>query len=338
MSITIKDIANRLDLNFSSVSRALNNKPGVSESTRELVIRTAKEMGYHPNTLARGLVSRKTNTIGVIMPDIINPVFGAITTGVIETANSNDYDVFICVTNWSEEKEAGYIYALMEKQVDGIIVKSVSNANSKLLANSNIPLVGFESWMSTHDFSSVSTDNVHAGRIAAEHFISCGYKHPALIPGPENSSAAIFRCDGFRGIYREKGMEFDESRLLYSDYNIEAGYTMAGKMLEKYPDTDSILAGNDVIAIGVLQYLAEHNIKAGKSFGVIGFDNITFAGLPHIELTTIKQPKYSIGRLMTNLILEEINNEKKGIRNFAQRILLEPELIIRNTTCRKRKK
>ncbi|MBI9101338.1 MAG: LacI family DNA-binding transcriptional regulator [Spirochaetales bacterium] len=335
MNVTIKDIANKLNMNFSSVSRALNNKPGVSDNTRKLVIRTAEEMGYHPNTLARGLVSRTNNTIGVIMPDIINPVFGTITTGLIETANNNDYDVFLCITNWNRKKEEDYIYTLLQKQVAGIIVKSVGDIDSPLFSSINIPLIGYESWSSTHHFSSVSTDNDKAGHIAGEHLIEYGYRKTAIFPGPENSFAGLIRCEGFYRACKDHDISPDKSRMFFGDYNIESGHKLASRLIKEFPDTDSILAGNDVIALGVLQYLEENNIKAGEDLGVVGFDNISFASLPHIELTTIKQQKYSIGRIMMNLLFEEINNKKQDIENFPQRILLEPELIVRSTTCKR---
>ncbi len=334
MGVTIKDIARKLDINFSSVSRALNNKPGVSDETRQLVIRTARDMGYHPNVLARGLVSRTTNTIGVIIPDIINPVFGEITTGIIETANKNNYDVFLCITNWSGNKETDYIYTVMEKQVDGLIIKSVNDDNLKLLETGNIPVVGYESWASNNKFSSVSTDNEKGGYIAAKHIISCGYRKTALFPGQNISITGSSRLSGFSMAFNEYGLTYDESLIYYGEYNINSGYELAGRLLESHPDTDSIITGNDVIALGALKYIVEIGSKPGRDIGIIGFDNIRMADLPQIRLTTIKQPKYSTGRIITNVLLEEISNQQKGIENYPQTILLEPELIIRSTTCR----
>lgn len=333
MKITIKDIAQELDLNFSSVSRALNNKPGVSEKTRKVVIKTAKEMGYRPNIIARGLVSNVTKTIGILMPDIINPLFGEITTAIIETAKEYNYDVFLCISNWDNEKEIDNIHAIQQKQVDGIIAKAVSVESGKLLEKSSVPVIGYERLLKTYKYSSVSTDNEKGGYIAAQHLMECGYKKTALIQGPENSSAGTFRRNGFYKAYREKSLKFDKSLLYIGDYNIKSGYKLAKKLLKDHPDCDSVFAGNDVIALGVLEYLVEIGIKPGVEFGVIGFDNINVAHLPQIKLTTIKQPKYSTGRIITKLLLEEISNAKKGIKNFPQQVLLEPELIIRSTTA-----
>ncbi len=332
MKVTIKDIAGKLNLNFSSVSRALNGKPGVSEETRKLVVDTAEKMGYRPNVIARGLVSSITKTIGIIIPDIINPIFGEITTAIIETANENDYDVFICISNWSDKKERDYINAIQQKQVDGIIIKSVSDSNTGLLEETNIPVIGYEGLTTDSKFTSVSTDNVKGGYIAAKHLLECGYRNTAILSGPVNSSASINRRKGFSEAFHDNNLDPDENRLYIGEYNIESGYSLAKQLFKDYPDTDSVFTGNDVMALGVLQYLTEHNLKPGTDIGVIGFDNIQISKLPQIRLTTVKQPKYSIGRIMTRVLLDEIKNHNEGNQNLPQRILLEPELIVRETT------
>lgn len=334
MQPTIKDIAKKLKLNFSSVSRALNNKPGVSDQTRKLVIKTAEEMGYKPNSIARGLVNRSTKTIGVIIPDIINPVFGAITTGIIDTANINDYDIFLCISNWSNKKEKDYIHTIQQKQVDGLIIKTVDDSNSQLFDNISVPVVGHESWLTNNNFSSVSTDNTKGGYLAATHLIECGYKNTAIIEGPIYASAGINRRRGFAQAFRDSGLVFNENKIFSKKYDIDSGFSLAEQIFKGYPETDSIFTGNDFMALGTLKFLEKHKMKPGRDVGVIGFDNIAISGLPQIMLTTIKQPKYSIGRIMINVLLDEINNLNRGNENSPQRIMLEPELIVRNTTCK----
>lgn len=336
MNVTIKDIAKKLDINFSSVSRALNNKAGVSQETRRLVVKTAKEMGYRPNVIARGLVTRVTKTIGVIIPDILNPIFGEITTGIIETANEMDYDVFLCISNWNEQKEEDNIHIMQQKQVDGIIIKNVCDADSRLLNELNVPVVLYETWAAESRLSSVSTDNERGGYLAAKHIIECGYKKPAMISGPVNSSASKNRRNGFYSAYMESGVPYEESLLYTGEYTIESGYMLAQQLFKGHNNIDSVFASNDVMALGFLQYLVENGIKPGEEFGVIGFDDINLSHLPQIRLTTITQPKYTIGRIMTKLLLDEIKNYHEGIQNLPQRILLEPELIVRGTTAKQR--
>src|SRR5699024_2356985 len=127
MSVTIKDIAKSLNISYSSVSRALNDKPGVSQETKNRVIEQAKRMGYQPNDMARGLVKKQSHTIGVIIPDIANSFFGEVTEGIIEAANINGYTIFLCITNWDIDIERKYLKTLQEKQVDGIILKTAKD-------------------------------------------------------------------------------------------------------------------------------------------------------------------------------------------------------------------
>ncbi len=330
--VTIKDIAKKLGLNFSTVSRALNNKPGVSEKTRKLVVETAKKMGYRPNTIARGLVSRSTKTLAVIFPDILNPVFGEITTGIIETANENNYDVFLCISNWDSKKELDFIHAVQQKQVDGIIINFVDNNNATFFEKNPIPAVGFESWLATKGISSVSTDNFQGGYLAAEHLMQAGYTHPAVISGPVTSAAAVERNEGFIQACLDNAVEFDQDRVYIGRFDITSGYELTEKLLADHPEVDCIFSNNDVIALGVLECLDENKIQVGKEMGVIGFDNIRFSSLRQIHLSTINQPKEGIGRILTNLLLEQIQNEKDNIANPPRRILLEPTLIPRLTT------
>ncbi len=330
--VTIKDIARKLDLNFSTVSRALNNKAGVSEKTRKQVVDTAKKMGYRPNTIARGLVSRSTKTIAVIFPDILNPVFGEITTGIIETANENNYDVFLCITNWDKDKELHFIHAVQQKQVDGIIINFIDNDNASFFEKNSIPAVGFESWLATKSISSVSTDNFKGGYLAAEHLIQRGYTRPAIISGPTSSSAALERNEGFTQACRDHNIDFDPSRICVGRFDITTGYEQTNRLLKEHPEIDSIFSNNDVIALGVLDYLDEKSIQAGKDIGVIGFDNIRFSSLRQIQLSSINQPKDGVGKILANQLFEQIENTRHHIEDPPRRILLEPTLFSRRTT------
>lgn len=338
MNVTIKDIARKLNLNHSSISRALNDKPGVSEKTRRLVQATAKEMEYHPNELARGLVKNVTRTIGAVIPEIINPLYAGITTGIFETAAENDYKVLLCITNWNPEKETEYLRTFKENRVDGIIIKATDDSVKKHLANCNVPIVGYESWNLEKRFSSVGTDNYKGGYLAARHLLECGYENIAFLSGPQSSHARSDRLEGFLKAYSEKNIEYDSSLIFTGEYNIDSGYASSRDIFSRHTHCDAVFAGNDVMALGVLQYLEEHGIRPGVDIGVMGFDDIRYSMLPQIQLTTVTQPISSIGRIITSVLLKEISNIEKKIETIPQQILLEPELIPRSTTCRKTNK
>jgi len=259
-------------------------------------------------------------------------VFGEITTGIIETANENNYDVFLCISNWDSNKELHFIHAVQQKQVDGIIINFVDNDNAALFEDNSVPAVGFESWLASKKICSVSTDNFRGGYIAAEHLIASGYTYPAVISGPNTSAAALERNEGFTQACLDHCIDFDRSRIYMGRFDMGSGYDLTKKLLAEHPMVDAIFSNNDVIALGTLEYLDEQNIQVGKKIGVIGFDNIRIAGLHQINLSSINQPKEGIGKILTNLLFEQMHNEKAKVQDPPRRILLEPTLIPRMTT------
>ncbi len=334
MNVTIKDIAKELGICYSSVSRALNGKPGVSEATRKKITETAEKMGYRPNELARGLVSRISRTIGVIIPEILNPLFNEIATGILETANKNKYDVFLCISNWDRKKEAEYLRAFVEKRVDGVIIKSADDSPADNFENLRLPVIGFENSSARENYSFVEVDNVKGGYIAAKYLLDCGYRKIAFIGGKKNSFSHSDRYKGFLKAFEEKHISYDRSLTFTGEFNIDSGYNVAKDVFSLHKDVDAVFACNDVTALGVLKYLDQNNIKAGDDVGVVGFDDIKYSDLPMVNLTTVKQPKYLIGKIMMETLLEDIRKKEEGLETVSRKIVLEPELIERGTTRR----
>ena len=339
MNVTIKDIAKELGICYSSVSRALNGKPGVSGETRKKIEETAKRMGYRPNELARGLVSHISKTIGVIIPEILNPLFNEITTGILETANKNKYDVFLCISNWEKTKEEEYLRAFIEKRVDGVIIKSADDSPADNLDNLKLPVIGFEKSSAQENYSYVEVDNIRGGYIAARHLLECGYRKIAFIGGRKNSFSNSDRYMGFLKAFDEMNIAFDKSLNFTGEFDIDSGYNVAKEMFSSHRDVDAVFACNDVTALGVLKYFDEKNIRPGDDVGLVGFDDIKYSDLPMINLTTVRQPKYLIGKLIMETLLEDIKKRESGDSVVSRKIILEPELAERGTTkrnfCRK---
>lgn len=329
MNITIKDIARELGVSYSSISRALNGKEGVSDATRTSIVETAKRMGYQPNELARGLVNKVSKTVGVIIPDINNPFFGEIVTGITQAAKESDYDIFLCISDWDSKNEKEYLNALRKKRVDGIILKPARNDCFENYEEIKIPLMIIENHEENKSHSSVEVDNERGGYLAAKHLLDCGYKKLGLILGREDKFASRQRLKGAEKALKDYKMMLCPDSVIEGSFSIEGGRLSAKALMEKDPDIDAIFGMNDLIALGALQYLSEEQIAVPEKVGVIGFDNISYAGLPQIELTTIHQPKNELGRLLFENILIEIQHksEKEPVR-----ILIQPELKIRKTT------
>lgn len=329
MAPTIKDIAKELGISYSSVSRALNGKKGVSEETRKEIEKKAFEMGYQPNDLARGLVNKVSKTIGVIIPDITNPFFSEIVKGIIEESKKENYDIFLCVSNWDAAREESYLQALRKKQVDGIIIKPARDQDINIFKDIKLPLVVLESWNHLENAYAISMNNKRGGYIATKHLTSCGYRNIGFLAGKEESLSSKERKIGWMSALQEEGIDYNETNCIYTDFSIEGGYDATRKLLDLNDSIDGIFAANDVIALGALQYLSEKNIEVPKEIGVIGFDNISYSKLPQIMLTTVNQPVYEMGTIAFETIVEIL----KGMDDIEKRsIVLEPKLIIRKTT------
>ncbi|MBZ2175876.1 LacI family transcriptional regulator [Schnuerera sp. xch1] len=329
MSVTIKDIAKSLGISYSSVSRALNNKPGVSSETRKRVIDEAKKMGYKPNDMARGLVKKQTNTIGVIIPDIANSFFGEVTEGIIETANENGYTVFLCITNWNMEIEKEYLRTLQQKRVDGIILKSSKDQEERRYKDEiNVPYILLEG-RPAYGNSFVGVNNKRGSYIGTKYLLKQGYRNIAFAGGSKDSYTNMQRVQGYIHALKERAIPIDKELILYNDFTAKGGYILAEELLNNDKNIDAIFAGNDVIALGVLDYATTHDFSIPEELGVLGFDDIFYAELPQIQLTTIHQPKYELGKYALEILIDDIH---AGEDRTCKSIILEPKLVVRNTT------
>jgi LacI family transcriptional regulator len=288
-------------------------------------------MGYQPNAIVRGLGSNYTKTIGLIIPDITNPFFPAMAMGVEDAASKLGYNLFLCNTNWDKNQEQIYITALHEKRVDGIIIHSVNDTGDDgkdTLNNINIPFVLLNR-QHEGNVSTIGVDNFNGGFLAAKHLIELGYKKIAFIGGKQGAYSNIKRLEGYKKALKHYEYLIDETHIVHGDFKTESGYELTHKLLKAENPPDAIFAGNDIIALGVLQCVQEYGYNVPQDFGIIGFDNIPFAELPQIQLSTIDQPKYHIGKTAFEILIEQL---KSGDGKAYKKIVLEPELIIRKTT------
>ncbi|NLU53668.1 MAG: LacI family transcriptional regulator [Clostridiaceae bacterium] len=329
MQVTIKDIAKKTGVSYATVSRALNGRSGVKEDTRELILEVARKMGYQPNAIARGLVLKHTHTLALVIPDITNPFFPEIARGVEDAASLLGYSVFLCNTNWEANKEKLYLKTLQEKRVDGIILHPSHDVQDNHFLDFQVPVVLLNKIPNVVEYSSIEVDNVMGGFIATKHLIEAGYKKIAFIGGSENSPSNAERKEGYKLALRKYKLPIDESLILSGKFNSESGYHNLKKLIYSGNTPDAVFGGNDVIALGVLHCAQEHGLRIPEDFGIIGFDDIPYASLPQIQLTTIEQPKYQMGRHAIELLMRAIKEEKA---DEVKRIILEPKLKARKTT------
>lgn len=331
MIVTIKDIAKSTNFSYATVSRALNNKPGISKKTREIILAEAERMGYQPNGLARGLVMKHTNTIGLVIPDIVNPFFPEIARGVEDTAHRLGYNVFLCNTSWDIDNERSYLKALLEKRVDGLIIKPASDKSSDF-SQINIPMVLLNKMPNEEKYSYIEVDNFKGGYLATKHLIEAGYKRIAFIGGLEHSYSTIERFDGYVHAFKQYNYKVDKSLIVFGDYNYNSAYINMKKLMSLENPPDAAFAVSDFNALAVLQYVGELGLSVPEEFGIIGFDNIPYSSFPQIQLSTISQPKYEMGKYAAEVLINRITNKATKL---MQKIILEPELIIRKTSMKK---
>lgn len=336
MGVTIKDIAKKAGVSYATVSRALNNHPDVNHNTRKEIIALAKKMNYQPNAIARSLINKKTDTIGLLIPDITNPFYPEVARGVEETAVEKNYNIFLCNTNWNMEREEHYINALLQKQIDGLIMTPSTEdlKHLEILINSNLKTVFISSYIDHPDYISIIVDNIKGVKEAVNHLIKNGHKNIGFIGAGESRFANQQRLYGYKQALIENNIAVKEKYIKNegNSYNIKDGYKLMKNLLEsKIKNPSAIICYNDLYALGAIQVIKEKKFRVPKDIEVIGFDDIPFASLPEIQLSTIAQPKYKMGKIAFETLIKIMSGDFQKPK--SNRIVLEPELIIRETSC-----
>jgi len=327
--VKLRDIAAAAGVTIATASRSLNGSYGVNANTRKRVLEVAAQLRYRPNRLARGLVTGRSQILGLIISDIRNPFFSEVARGVEDEAYSAGCDVVLCNSDLDSQKQNHYIGSLMAKRVDGIIMNSVSvlrEAEQERLVQSGVPIVLLNRCFAHSEFSTVSADNEQGGRLAAQYFLRMGHRRLAHLTGPRQHGNLTQRAKGFLQAVRE-GDPLASVTVLHGGHTLAGGHAMALKLFKENPDVTAIFAANDAVAFGVLKAAIERGIRIPKNVSLIGFDNVDFAAIVHPPLTTIHQSKYEIGQAAVNILLRLAKGKDKSPENRV----LGVELIERDS-------
>jgi len=329
MKVTIKDIAKKADVSVTTVSRVLNNKPDVGDDTRARILRLIEDMNYNPNSVARGLVMQKTHTIGLIIPDISNPFFPQIARAIEDKAQEHGYSVIFFNTDNHLEREKKAVELFKSKQVDGLIV-SLSLGNEEILKElkaSNYPVVQIDRSVLNDSYPLVSIDNKNSSYQMVEYMLKKGYRKIAHISGDLNTTTARERLEGYKKAISDYGIEINEDYIIEGDYTQHSGFEAVKKLLKLKDSPTAVFAANDLSAAGVYKALFAADLKIPEDMAVAGHDDIGIASLLRPELTTMRQPKYSLGERAVSVLLKMINNS--GTECEDQ--ILKTNLIIRES-------
>ena len=332
MTTTIKDIAEETSVSYATVSRALNNKYGVKPDTREKILAVAHARGYTPNAIARGLVRKQTHSIGLIIPDICNPFFPQVASGVEDSAKEKGYSVFLCNTNYESDQEARYLQLLIEKRVDGIILASGFQESATIdpLSMGSIPIVSLCTRFENAKNSFVVIDNERGGFIATKHLIEQGYPTIGFIGTQGDGLPQGPRFKGYLQALEKFNMRFDARLVFTGDLKRETGYEIIKRIIAGQNFPRALFVENDLMALGVIQGIRESGLRVPDDIAVVGFDDIAFASFPEIGLTTVRQPKYEMGKLAADILLDCIIK----ITKEPKKHILEPKLIVRTSSCK----
>jgi len=334
--VTLKDIAQKLNISRSTVSKALSGRSDVSKKTREKVLILAKELNYVPNLTAVNLRTQRTKTIGVIVPSIRNQFFSKVIIGVIEEAEKHGYLVIILQSNERVDLEEKQLQLLMEKQVDGILI-SLSNQTNRfnhinVVIKNEIPVVLFDKINKLLDCSKVIIDDQQAAYKVVTHLIEKGYRRIAHFRGPLNPQNSIDRFLGYKKALLDHDIEFDASLVYVCDNNddFNDGYSNAQKLLKNNSKADAVFAVTDVVAVGVLKYFKEKSIKIPNDIAVFGFSNWFMSSVVNPSLSTVKQPDIEMGEIAATLLIKEIESKNPIISH--ETVVLPTSLIIRESS------
>ncbi|TFH81760.1 MULTISPECIES: LacI family DNA-binding transcriptional regulator [Pseudomonas] len=327
---TIKDVAALAGISYTTVSHVVNNTRPVSQEVRLKVEAAIKSLDYVPSAVARSLKAKTTATIGLLVPNSLNPYFAELARGIEDYCERNGYCVILCNSDDNPEKQRSYLRVLLEKRIDGLIVASAGGDSGLVqgLAGVKTPMVIVDRGLEGVDADLVRIDHEYGAYLATRHLIELGHRDIATIGGPASTSVAQMRRAGFCRALKEAGIEVPSSRMLESDFTSTGGYNAAAVLLESNPPS-AIFAGNDMIGIGVLRAAAERNVRVPAQLSVIGFDDIQMSRYVYPALTTVGQSILQLGEMAAEVLLRRIATPDLAT---DQRIVT-PSIVLRESTA-----
>ena len=331
--ITIKDVANACGVSITTVSRVINNsQKGVGPETVDKVKKAMLELHYQPNGLAQGMISGKTNIIGLILPDIRNPFFAELARGVEDYCNENQYSCLLCNTDGIPKKELSYVNYFSGRMADGIIFTAQNatenNETIKNFSQTNVPFCLIERYVDgMEDVPGIFFDNQAGAEMIVDHLFENGHKKIAIISGPLSTANAVYRLHGYQDSLVKHGISFDKDLFIEADYLLDGGYNSMKQLLERNVEFTAVFAANDLMGLGAIYYLNDQGKNIPNDYSVVGFDNISPLGMSRNGVTSIDIPAYEMGFSATKLLIYKILGKK--IEN--NRIIISPRLVENGT-------
>ncbi|RBW69037.1 LacI family DNA-binding transcriptional regulator [Bacillus taeanensis] len=329
MKPTIYNVAEQAGVSIATVSKVINNTGRISDKTKKKVLKVMKELNYQPSVVASALTGKRTQTIGLLIPNIANPFFAEIARSMEDRAHELGFSVVMCSTDYQQEKEEKYISLLIRKQVDGFILASGFKSTHLIeeLVKQKIPVALIAHDIASLSLDTVSVDDYKGGYQAVSHLASLGHERISIIAEEVRSNDDRIR--GYQDALEAYGLIFDSSLLTRTASTVDAGKQEAERLLRLKERPTAIFASNDILAIGAIQGARACGLSVPEDISIVGFDNTILATISDPPLTTVAQPVHDMGRHVMDLLVEEI----EGKKTMKQRMMLSPELVVRNSTA-----
>jgi DNA-binding LacI/PurR family transcriptional regulator len=328
--ISIKDIARVARVSHPTVSRAIRHSPLVKRETAEKIREIANKMGYRPNAVARGLVTRRTNTLGVVVTTIADPFIGEVVSGIEETANERGFSVFLANSNADPAREIKVVQSFQERRVDGILVAAsrVGALYAPMLSRLKVPIVLINNQHPEEFVDSVVIDNVAASMKAVQYLIQLGHRRIAYMGDQFGLQSETERFAGYREALSQANCPFIPELVVQADGRPEGGgFAMEMLLAAPNPPT-AVFCYNDMSAIGAMSRIRSHGLHVPQDISIVGFDDLFIASYTDPPLTTVQQPKRAMGRMATEILLKILQEP-----NYQAKIKMKGELIVRESTA-----
>ena len=333
MSVTIKTVAKLAGVSPAAVSKALNGRTDIGEDTRNRILGICDEVGYTPNQAARNLVKQASTMLGLLIPDISTPIYPEIFKGLDAEAKRRGFNLFLCDTNRKADFEKSYVRILMEHRACGIIVAPVGNEVGHILdlVRGSMPIIFIGGKVNDGMDNFVATDNRLGSQLAIGHLISLGHRNIAMICDNYGTKTKQDRIAGYEATMAGNGFE---PKILAAGTGhpegMEYGYSSMLTLADSSRLPSAVYTSSDMVALGVMKAAAERKIRIPDDLSLVGYDDIMFASLPAIMLTTIAQPRYEIGVLAVELLCQAMREGGSGAKHRATVL---PRLVVRATTA-----
>jgi LacI family transcriptional regulator len=328
---TLKHVAARAGVSFTTVSHVVNGTRRVSDATRRRVEKAIAEIGYSPSAIARALKKSETHIIGVVVPNITNPFFAELTRGIEDACESRQYSVFLCNGDDDSERQGRAVQTLLERRVDGMLFATPAGDEAALgrrLGTLPMKSVVIDRVLPGSGADLVRVDHEAGAALAVRHLLALGHRRIGCLSGPSQFAVARARVAGWRQALQEAGIVPAESWLLEGEFSTAAGHALTRRLLDR-SDVTAILAGNDLMGIGVLRAAAEAGIAVPQRLSVVGFDGIDIGAYTYPALTTVGHPIRRLGELAATVLIERIAGREPKARD----VVVTPELMLRESTA-----